>query len=150
MRVDELLRDVIDPYGGRKGETYLRCDSGSLHFVQKISHFLQIGEVGTFRVQSTRRTRPFREWINDYFSSTAGMNLEVECAGYRVLPKLTRRQKPMSIEKTIFSDEMRTIGSVFRLDSSQGGSSSNGSSNPSDSIPRPVDNAWAGAIHTYG
>ena len=34
--------------------------------------------------------------------------------------------------------------------SSHGGSSSSGISSPSFSIPRPVDFACAGAIHTYG
>ena len=44
----------------------------------------------------------------------------------------------------------RTTGRIFNFDSSHSGSSSRGSSKPSDSIPSPVGIAWAGAIQTYG
>lgn len=62
--------------------------------------------------------------------------------------------KPKTIRNISHSNtktrKARTTGRIFNFDSSHSGSSSRGSSKPSDSIPSPVGIAWAGAIQTYG
>lgn len=67
---------------------YTGCDGRPLHLVQNVPDLLQIFEVCTIGIKCALALGPSRKRVNNEFSSTARMNLEVESSGDRVLPEL--------------------------------------------------------------
>ena len=60
-----------------------------LHLVENIPHLLQVLEMSSVRVKGALTSGASRQRVDDKLLNTAGMNLEVQGAGYRVLPELS-------------------------------------------------------------
>lgn len=92
-----------------------------------------------------RRKRPDNELLG-----TTRVHLEVEIPRDRVFPQLRERVSfERLLSRACFEQwDLLTTGNVLTLVSSHSGSSSMGSSRPSDSIPKPVGMARAGVIQT--
>ena len=68
--------------------TYLRRDGRTLHLVQDVSHGAEVRDVRTVRIERTFALRTVRERGYEELLDAAGMHLEVEATGNRVLPQL--------------------------------------------------------------
>ena len=59
-----------------------------LHLVENLPYLLQVLKVSTIRVKCTLTSGASRQRVDDKLLHTAGMNLEVQGTGHRVLPEL--------------------------------------------------------------
>ena len=83
--MDMISRDIRTTIGSY---THVGSDRRSLHLVQKLPDFLQIRQASAVRIECPITLRTLREWVNQQLSHSAGMYLEVQVSGNRVLPYL--------------------------------------------------------------
>jgi hypothetical protein len=70
----------------KSGETYFWCNRRSLHLVNDLSHLLQVFKMCAIRIESTFTLGASRKRVDEEFSNTTRVNLEVKTSGDGVLP----------------------------------------------------------------